>query len=82
MHGCCFILEYRDDMLVMLEDWLIAGTKCKVARSDAPSLASTGEQVPRQEVIARQQTRGLAPKEHHIPAGNVEQEGARRKRKK
>ena len=69
-------------MFVMLEDCLIHGRKRMVNTPGAPTLASTGEQLSRQEVIARQTTSGLAPKDHHIPSDDVEQEGSRRKRKK
>ena len=73
------IVGYRDDMFFMLEDCLLKGTKCNLTPSTAPTLASTGEQLSRQDVIARQTTRGLTPKDHYIQPSDIEEEGARRK---
>lgn len=52
-----------------------------VAAPAAPTLASKGEQVTKQQVLDRHKTRGLSQKDHIIPSGSQEAEGSRRKRK-
>ena len=52
-----------------------------VAAPAAPTLASKGKQVTKQQVLDRHKTRGLSQKDHIIPSGSQEAEGSRRKRK-
>ena len=47
---------------------------------EAPTLASTGEQLSKEDIVNRQTTRGLKRKPHVIPEDTVEVEGSRCKR--
>ena len=69
-------------MFLMLENCNNTNAKGKAEVSLAPTLASTGEQLTRQEVIDRQLTRGLKSKTHYVEPDDIEAEGSRRKRKR
>ena len=46
-----------------------------------PTLASTGPQIPREDIIRCQSSRGLKKKDHYVLLEQREIEGSRRKRK-
>ena len=59
----------------------MSAQKVVVTRPKAPTLASKGEQVAKEEVISRHKTRGLERKANIIEPDEQETEGSRRKRK-
>lgn len=76
----CFLLSaYRDRMFLQFESYLQSRTK-PIPLEDIipPTLASTGSQLTREEVISRQKSRpGVIRKPHHVTMATTE---ANRKR--
>ena len=74
--------EYRDNLFKGLEEQLNKTTKLLVLSPDVPTLASTGEQLTKEQVIARQTTRGIKRKPYIMPEEDQEVEGSRRRNAK
>lgn len=69
-------------MFIELEQHITDGTKPALNDRSVPTLASSGLQLKKDEIRARQSSRGLKRKPHHIHEEDIEEEGARRRRKK
>ena len=69
--------------MLRLEELVAKGEKM-VVRADptVKTLASTGEQLSREQVAARHSNRGIRRKDHIVPLGEIEEECFRRKRRK
>ena len=69
--------------MLRLQELVAKGDKMAV-RTDptVKILASTGEQLLREQVAARHSNRGIRRKDHIVPLEEIEEEGSRRKRRK